>query len=125
MSSQLTTEQTVQESELVRDQDTEVTVTFKISREAMDQLVSRGTTRRQFEEALTTLLACGLYTRIQAMRDAQSQIEATTHDKAGNPIVPTIRRNADLRQAGRYAQLGLTSIEAALVWADKAAPLVR
>jgi hypothetical protein len=120
MSSQLTTEETARESEIERGHDREVTITFKISTEALDILVPKGTTKRQLDEALTTLLACGLYTRIQNLRDLSKSESIRTHDEGNNPIVPAIRRKEELRMVGRYAQVALTHLETVALWADKA-----
>ena len=123
--SSLTTEEVALESPLERDKDTEVTVTFKISAEALEMLVPKRATRRQFEEAYTVMLACGLYTRLQDIRDSQLREEVETHDRAGNVIVPGVRRKADLRRAGRDAQVALTHLETALLWGEKAASFIR
>lgn len=99
MSSQLSVEETALESELDRSQDVEVSVKFRISKEAMARLVPPRTSRRQFEEAFTMLLACGLYTRIQDVRD--KKIEG-------------------LLEHVRQSQVALTNLETAVLWAEKA-----
>jgi hypothetical protein len=119
MSSQLTPDETAEESRIERG-DREVTVTFKISAEALDTLVPRGTTQRQFNEAIVTLLACGIYTKLQAIRELQHTEVTKTHDASGNEIVPGVRRKDELRRAGRLAQIALTNLEDVALWADKA-----
>lgn len=120
MSSQLTVEQTSLELPLDREKATQVTISFNVSPEAIDRLVPRGATRRQFEEAFTTLLACGLYTRIQDIRELQKAERTETRDAGNNVIVPALRRSQELQQAGRFAQVALTHLETAALWADKA-----
>lgn len=125
MSSSLTGDEASLESPLNRDQDTEVTVKFKISKEALAQLVPPNTSRRQFEEGFTLLLLCGVYTRIQDLRELQHTEAVAMYDGAGNVIVPAMRRKEALRRAGRLAQIALTELEDAALWADKAALQLR
>ena len=120
MSSQLTVEQTALESPLERDKDFEVTVTFRVSAEAINLLVPRGVTARQFQEAFTTLLIAGAYTQVQKTRDLQKTERTETRDAGNNVIVPALRRSQELQQAGRFAQVALTHLETAALWADKA-----
>jgi hypothetical protein len=120
MSSQLTDEQTAQETPLDRGKDIEVTLTFRVSAEAIDRLLPRNATRRQFEAAQATLLAAGLYTRLQALRDLQHTEKIDVLVAPGVVNVPGMRRKEELKQAGRYAQVALTHLETVALWSDKA-----
>jgi len=102
-----------------------VTTNFDISVEAMDHLVSKGMSERMFTNAKFLLLACGLYSLIQEMRDLQKTEAVETTLGSGEPNLPGIHRQQDLMLVGRYSQVALTHLETAVLWAQKAAPYVR
>ena len=99
-----------------------VTISFDLSQEALDRVLDKNPRVPSAMLGQLQSLTAGFMTLCEELRDEQAKPLET--ETGGQPHVPNLRRQDDLREAGRAAAIAISNAQTALMYARRAAELV-